>query len=78
MFAEDIKRRICQAKRVNSKRKNLFTLKNISLKTKKNLLESYDWDVALYERKWWWSRRMMKIRWKEKFKNEKVYLTLFE
>lgn len=84
----DIKSRIPQAKQAFYKKKHLFTANTVSLNTRKTLLKSFVWSIALYgaatwtmfkaQRKkidtfeTWCWRRALKIPWTEKVKNEEV------
>ena len=84
----EIVKRICQAKIAFNNKKTIFTSKNISLKTRKNLLKTYVWSIALYgcetwtitmeERRrleafeLWCYRRMLRISWMDRVTNEEV------
>uniref|UniRef100_A0A2S2QAL0 Reverse transcriptase domain-containing protein n=1 Tax=Sipha flava TaxID=143950 RepID=A0A2S2QAL0_9HEMI len=88
----DIKSRIAQAKQAFYQKKHLLTANTVSLNTRKNLIKSFVWSIALYgaetwtilkaERKKieafeaWCWRRALKISWTEKVKNEEVYLRM--
>ncbi|XP_025406672.1 uncharacterized protein LOC112680706 [Sipha flava] len=90
----DIKSRIAQAKQAFYQKKHLLTANTVSLNTRKNLIKSFVWSIALYgaetwtilkaERKkieafeTWCWRRALKIFWTEKVKNEEVYLRMNE
>lgn len=49
----DIKSRILQAKPSFYKKKHLFTLNKISLKTRKTLIKSFVWSIAFYGTDTW-------------------------
>lgn len=84
---EDIKSRIAQAKKAFMKKRDLLESK-INLGVRKKLLKTLIWSIALYgcetwtvggpEKKrieafeMWCYRRMMKIRWSDKVRNEDV------
>ncbi|KAL4135344.1 hypothetical protein QTP88_006959 [Uroleucon formosanum] len=90
----DIKSRIAQAKQAFYKKKHLLTANTVSLNTRKNLIKSFVWSIALYgaetwtilksERKTieafetWCWRRTLEISWAEKVRNEEVYLRMNE
>jgi len=49
----EIIKRICQAKISFNKKRGLFTLRNISIRTRINLLKTYVWSIMLYGSKTW-------------------------
>jgi len=49
----DIKSRIAQAKQAFYKRKHLLTANTVSLNTRKNLIKSFVWSIALYGAETW-------------------------
>ena len=83
----EIKSRIAMAKRAFKKKKNLFTSK-LELNLKKKLVKCHIWSIALYgaetwtlrkvDRKYleifemWCWRRMEKISWTDRVRNEEV------
>jgi hypothetical protein len=83
----EIKSRIARAKAANNEKKALFTRK-LELNLRKKLVKSYIWSVALYGAEMWtlrkvvqkylknfemWCwRRMEKISWTERVRNEEV------
>jgi hypothetical protein len=86
---EDIMQRIREAKVSFNYKKQLFCSNNLSLETKKTLIKSCIWSVALYGSEKWtlvknekrvinafetrcW-RSMLKIKWTDRIKNEKVF-----
>lgn len=87
--AQEIRRRLQQARCAFQKRKSLLTSGNIDLKIRKNLLKIYVWSVAFYGSETWtirkaeekkilafevWCyRRSLKIRWVDHVTNEKVF-----
>jgi hypothetical protein len=89
----EIKSRIATAKAAFNKKKTLFT-STLDLNLRKKLLKCYIWGIALYgaetwtlrvvDRKhlesfemWCW-RRMEKISWTDRVRNEEVLLTVSE
>ena len=84
---EDIKSRLALARRAFVQKRTLFT-SNIGLATRKTLLKSYIWSIALYgcetwtvgkqEKKridsfeMWCYRRMLKVKWTDHVRNEVV------
>ncbi|KAL4084163.1 hypothetical protein QTP88_027996 [Uroleucon formosanum] len=85
---KEIVKRICQAKIPFNKKRGLFTSKNISVRTRINLLMTYVWSIMLYGSETWtiakaerrrieafeiWCfRRMLKISWTDMVSNEEV------
>jgi len=81
----EIIKRICQAKIAFNNKKTIFTSRSMSLKTRKNLLKTYVWSIALYgcetwtitmEEKrrleafeMWCYRRMLMISWMDRVTN---------
>ncbi|KAG8223995.1 hypothetical protein J437_LFUL012098 [Ladona fulva] len=61
----DIKRRIAQAKEAFMRKKPLLCLKNLRLQTRKQFLKTF-------VETWCW-RRMLKIKWTDRVRNEEVY-----
>lgn len=49
----DIKSRIAQAKQAFYKKKHLLTANTVSLNTRKNLIKSFVWSIALYGAETW-------------------------
>jgi|AKYZ01.1.fsa_nt_gi Reverse transcriptase (RNA-dependent DNA polymerase). len=84
----DIKSRIAQAKLAFGKARQVLTSKSITQETRKRFLRNYVWSVALYgcetwnvgaeERRrldsfeMWCYRRMLKIGWTDRVRNEEV------
>ena len=85
----DIKRRIAQAKKAFMMKRQLLCSKKIGQQTRKQYVKSFVWSVALYGSEawtigkvdqkrleafetWCW-RRMLKIKWTDKIRNEEVY-----
>jgi hypothetical protein len=84
----DIKRRIAQAKRAFTMKRQLLCSKKIELQTRKQYVKTFVWSVALYGSKAWtirkidqkrlealetWCwRRMLKSKWTDKIRNEEV------
>ncbi|KAE9541243.1 hypothetical protein AGLY_004488 [Aphis glycines] len=52
-FFSDIKCRIAQAKQAFYKKKHIFTANTVSFKTRKTLIKSFVWSIALYGAKTW-------------------------
>jgi hypothetical protein len=82
----EIKSRIAMAKTVFNKKKNIFTSK-LDLNLRKKLVKCYIWSMALYgaetwtlrkvdqkylESMWYW-RRMEKISWTDRVRNEVLH-----
>jgi len=90
----EITKRICQAKISFNNKKTLLASRNIILKTRKNLLNTYVWSITLYgcktwtisteERKrlesfeMWCYRKMLRISWMDGVTNEEVLARITE
>jgi hypothetical protein len=86
-YTREIKSRIVMAKAAFNKKKTLFTSK-LDLNLRKNLVKCYTWSIALYGAETWtlWKvdqkcmesfeiwcwRRMEKISWTDRVRNEEV------
>jgi hypothetical protein len=90
----DIKRRIAQAKTAFMAKRPLLCSKSIRLETRKQYAKTFVWAVALYGSEawtigktdqkrieafetWCW-RRMLKIKWTDRVRNEEVYRRIGE
>ena len=85
---EEIKRRICEAKKAFQKMKNIITNSHLSIKTRQRATKTYVWSVLLHGSEAWtinkpmekrleafemWCwRRLLKISWTERISNEEV------
>ena len=85
---EEIKRRICEAKKAFQKMRNIITNSHLSIKTRQRAIKTYVWSVLLYgSESWtlskqmekrleafemWCWRRLLKISWTERISNEEV------
>ena len=85
---EEIKRRICEAKKAFQKMRNIITNSHLSIKTRQRTIKTYVWSVLLYGSEAWtlnkqmekrleafemWCwRRLLKISWTERISNEEV------
>jgi len=85
----EIKSRIAQVKQAFYKKRNLFTANTINLKTRKSLIKSFVWNVALYGAETWtilkaekkkieafetWCwKRTVEIPWMDKVERTKEY-----
>lgn len=85
---EEIKRRICEAKKVFQKMRNILSNRHLSIKTRSRAVKTYVWSVLMYGSETWtiskkmekkleaferWCwRRLLKISWIERTSNEEV------
>jgi hypothetical protein len=67
----EIKSRISMAKAAFNKKKTCFTSK-MDLNLRKKLVKCYIWSIALYGAETWCWRRMEKISWTDRVRNEEV------
>lgn len=91
---EDIKRRLAQGRNAFNQKKQLLCAKKLNLETRKKFLKTYVWSTALFGCETWtigeadkkkieafemWCyRRMLKIKWTDKIKNEEVLSQIAE
>jgi hypothetical protein len=92
--AADIKQRITQAKRAFTRKRQLLCSKMIELQPRKQYIKTFAWSKALYGSEawttgkidqkrleafetWCW-RRMLKIKWMDKIRNDEVYRRIDE
>ena len=84
----EIKKRIAVAKETFTKMRSLFNNRNITLKTKLRLLKTYVWSILMYgcecwtlkkdhiarleATEMWFLRRLLRIPWTDKIRNEEV------
>ena len=85
---EEIKRRICEAKKTFQKMRSIISNRHLSIGTRKRVIKTYVWPVLLYGSETWtiskkvaekleafemWCwRRLLKISWMERISNEEV------
>jgi hypothetical protein len=70
-FTREIKSRIAMAKAAFNKKKNLFTSK-LDLNVRKKVVKCYIWSIGLYGAETWCWRRMERISWTDRMRNEEV------
>ena len=85
---EEVKRRVCEAKKSFQKMRSLITNSHISINTRRRIVKTYIWSMLLYGSEAWtlnkqmekrievfemWCwRRLLKISWTERISNEEV------